>query len=176
MTCQAVIETGRRFRETILALGGGKAPLEVCCICSQDVNLHRTLLLYIVIFPFFLLNNCSMIFKNLGMFGAGVCRISWTGTISRSTSSSQWSTATDCICMTVRLDYGLRPRLRLACNSPLMIKYRCPVMMAHGAVLHYLALHFCVVFDLLPFVSLCEFFVALGGYFWKFGQHRNSVD
>ncbi|KNA16108.1 hypothetical protein SOVF_092170, partial [Spinacia oleracea] len=26
---KAVIETGRRFRETILALGGGKAPLEV---------------------------------------------------------------------------------------------------------------------------------------------------
>ncbi|MCI01123.1 oligopeptidase A-like, partial [Trifolium medium] len=26
---KAVIETGRKFRETILALGGGKAPLEV---------------------------------------------------------------------------------------------------------------------------------------------------
>uniref|UniRef100_A0A803L205 Peptidase M3A/M3B catalytic domain-containing protein n=1 Tax=Chenopodium quinoa TaxID=63459 RepID=A0A803L205_CHEQI len=26
---KAVVETGRRFRETILALGGGKAPLEV---------------------------------------------------------------------------------------------------------------------------------------------------
>ncbi|CAN1348834.1 Organellar oligopeptidase A, chloroplastic/mitochondrial [Linum perenne] len=26
---QAVEETGRKFRETVLALGGGKAPLEV---------------------------------------------------------------------------------------------------------------------------------------------------
>lgn len=34
-TCipQAVKETGHKFRETILALGGGKAPLEVS-ICK----------------------------------------------------------------------------------------------------------------------------------------------
>ena len=32
---QAVKETGQRFRETILALGGGKAPLEVCFVWSS---------------------------------------------------------------------------------------------------------------------------------------------
>lgn len=37
LICQAVIDTGRRFRETILALGGGKAPLEVSCNYWQNL-------------------------------------------------------------------------------------------------------------------------------------------
>lgn len=58
-------ETGKRFRETVLALGGGKAPLEVRPI--------KFAFLFDIFSAFFLIN-CGSILKNL-MSCAGICGI-----------------------------------------------------------------------------------------------------
>lgn len=60
---QAVEDTGRRFRETILALGGGKAPLEVRIEYAESWLL---LFILLVINPFLNDTVCRFLFNSGG--------------------------------------------------------------------------------------------------------------
>lgn len=68
---QTIRETGHRFRETILALGGGRSPLEVCQInitshITELINEQETCLMFFLCGQIF--TNCRCCLWEIGLF------------------------------------------------------------------------------------------------------------